>query len=235
VSKSPPTARTSPSPPSATTSPPLTLTIAPDGTFTGALAIDLVTDLLAHGADDEGFMRLLEERIDPDWCLADLDWTLLGAHGTTLYLWVAGRLDYDEATADALDTATRLFAEPTADEESLLKQMKEWAKRAKGQRDSKVRQLVAWLKEHLKPGGKWSKERVIIFTENRATQNWLQEVLSVEGFTDGDRLLTMYGGMDPEKVQGWAFGMGLDRIAMLKYGIPDLRAFVEADPRRLPH
>lgn len=107
--------------------------------------------------------------------------------------------EYDEATADALDTATRLFAEPTADEEALLKKMKEWARRARGQRDSKVQQLVAWLKEHLKPGGKWSKERVIIFTEYRATQNWLQEVLSVEGFTDGDRLLTMYGGMDPEK------------------------------------
>jgi SNF2 family DNA or RNA helicase len=107
--------------------------------------------------------------------------------------------DYDQATADAVDTATRLFAEPTADEKALLQKMKEWAKRAKGQRDSKVKQLVAWLKEHLKPGGKWSKERVIIFTEYRATQNWLQEVLSVEGFTDGDRLLTMYGGMDPEK------------------------------------
>lgn len=107
--------------------------------------------------------------------------------------------DYDEATADALDTATRLFAEPTADEQSLLKQMKDWAKRARGQRDSKAKELVQWLKDHLKPNGKWSKERVIIFTEYRATQNWLQEVLSVEGFTDGDRLLTMYGGMDPEK------------------------------------
>lgn len=107
--------------------------------------------------------------------------------------------DYDEAIADALDIATRLFAEPTADEEALLKQMKDWAKRARGQRESKVRQLVAWLKEHLKPGGKWSKERVIIFTEYRATQNWLQEVLSVEGFTDGDRLLTMFGGMDSDK------------------------------------
>lgn len=107
--------------------------------------------------------------------------------------------DFDEATADALDTATRLFAEPTADEEGLLQKMKEWANRAKGQRDSKVKQLVAWLKEHLQPGGKWSKERVIIFTEYQATQNWLHQVLSVEGFTNGDRLLTMYGGMDPEK------------------------------------
>ena len=43
------------------------------------------------------------------------------------------------------------------------------------------------------------------------------------------------GGMDPDKVQGFAFGMGLDRIAMLKYGIPDLRAFFEADLRWLRH
>ena len=48
------------------------------------------------------------------------------------------------------------------------------------------------------PSGKWSDERVIIFTEYRATQNWLQEVLAVEGFTGDDRLLTMYGGMDPK-------------------------------------
>ena len=107
--------------------------------------------------------------------------------------------EYDTATADALDTATRLFAQPTAAEEALLQKMKDWAQRARGQRDSKVKQLIAWLQEHLKPGGKWSHERVIIFTEYRATQNWLQEVLSVEGFTDGDRLLTMYGGMDAEK------------------------------------
>ena len=43
------------------------------------------------------------------------------------------------------------------------------------------------------------------------------------------------GGHDPNRVQGWAFGMGIDRIAMLKYGIPDLRAFFEADLRWLRH
>lgn len=42
-------------------------------------------------------------------------------------------------------------------------------------------------------------------------------------------------GIDPEKYQGFAFGMGIDRIAMLKYGIPDLRAFFEADLRWLRH
>jgi len=44
-----------------------------------------------------------------------------------------------------------------------------------------------------------------------------------------------HGGLDPDRYQGWAFGMGLDRIAMLKYGIPDLRAFFEADLRWLRH
>ena len=43
------------------------------------------------------------------------------------------------------------------------------------------------------------------------------------------------GGIDPEKYQGCAFGMGIDRIAMLKYGIPDLRTFFEADVRWLKH
>jgi len=42
-------------------------------------------------------------------------------------------------------------------------------------------------------------------------------------------------GIDPGIYQGFAFGMGLDRLAMLKYGIPDLRAFFEADLRWLRH
>jgi phenylalanyl-tRNA synthetase alpha chain len=42
-------------------------------------------------------------------------------------------------------------------------------------------------------------------------------------------------GLDPEKYQGFAFGMGLDRIAMLKYGIPDLRDMFAADLRWLRH
>lgn len=36
-------------------------------------------------------------------------------------------------------------------------------------------------------------------------------------------------GHDPEVFQGFAFGVGIDRLAMLKYGMSDLRAFFEAD------
>ncbi len=42
-------------------------------------------------------------------------------------------------------------------------------------------------------------------------------------------------GLDPNEYQGFAWGMGIDRIAMLKYGMPDLRAFFEADVRWIEH
>lgn len=41
------------------------------------------------------------------------------------------------------------------------------------------------------------------------------------------------GGIDPDEYQGFAFGVGIDRLAMLKYGIPDLRTFFESDVRWL--
>jgi phenylalanyl-tRNA synthetase alpha chain len=42
-----------------------------------------------------------------------------------------------------------------------------------------------------------------------------------------------HNGYDPERVQGFAFGMGIERIAMLKYGVPDLRRFFLNDVRVL--
>ncbi|HVJ55996.1 MAG TPA: phenylalanine--tRNA ligase subunit alpha [Aliidongia sp.] len=42
-------------------------------------------------------------------------------------------------------------------------------------------------------------------------------------------------GIDPAEYQGFAFGMGIERIAMLKYGVPDLRAMYETDLRWLKH
>jgi phenylalanyl-tRNA synthetase alpha chain len=48
------------------------------------------------------------------------------------------------------------------------------------------------------------------------------------------RVLEMCG-VDPSRYQGYAFGMGIDRLAMLKYGIPDLRPFFDSDLRWLRH
>jgi phenylalanyl-tRNA synthetase alpha chain len=43
------------------------------------------------------------------------------------------------------------------------------------------------------------------------------------------------GGLDPDEWQGFAFGTGVDRLAKLKYGMEDLRAFFDGDPRWLGH
>ena len=42
-------------------------------------------------------------------------------------------------------------------------------------------------------------------------------------------------GLDPAEWQGFAFGVGVDRLAMLKYGMDDLRAFFDGDVRWLAH
>ena len=48
------------------------------------------------------------------------------------------------------------------------------------------------------------------------------------------RVLDM-SGVDSTRYQGFAFGLGVERSAMLKYGIPDLRTFYDADARWLRH
>ena len=66
-------------------------------------------------------------------------------------------------------------------------------------------------------------------------------------FGEGDQWMEILGcgmvhpnvlsncGVDPEKYQGFAFGMGIDRLAMLKYGMPDLRDFFSGDARWIEH
>ena len=46
-------------------------------------------------------------------------------------------------------------------------------------------------------------------------------------------VVLQYGGLDPERYQGFAFGMGVERIAMLRHGIPDVRWFLDDDLRLL--
>jgi superfamily II DNA or RNA helicase len=104
--------------------------------------------------------------------------------------------EYEAAAAGATDTASRLFSPLSPRERTLLQQMQSWAARATAQRDCKTRALIAWLREVIKPDGRWNDARVIIFTEYRATQNWLHEILVAEGLAAEERLMTLYGGMD---------------------------------------
>ncbi|MBY6127215.1 phenylalanine--tRNA ligase subunit alpha [Qipengyuania aquimaris] len=50
-----------------------------------------------------------------------------------------------------------------------------------------------------------------------------------------NRRVIEFAGLDPDEWQGFAFGVGVDRLAMLKYGMDDLRAFFDGDQRWLDH
>ena len=67
--------------------------------------------------------------------------------------------------------------------------------------------------------------------KNPEDQDWL-EILGC-GMVHPNVLKNV--GVDANEWQGFAFGMGIERIAMLKYGIPDLRTFFESDSRWLKH
>ena len=107
--------------------------------------------------------------------------------------------DAEEATHDAVEAATRLCRAPGPEEIALLQEMQTWAEAASARPDAKATELMRWLHRTIKPGGTWSTERVIVFTEYRATQNWLHTMLAAEGLAGGDRLLTLYGGMDTQE------------------------------------
>ena len=119
----------------------------------------------------------------------------------------ADRIDEDYAddrileasTEEAVETATLAFSQLTAEEEQLLARLRSWAEKARSRPDSKAARLIEWLKENIQPDGQWSDQRVIIFTEYRATQKWLEGILATEGLTGGDRLMTLYGGMESQQ------------------------------------
>lgn len=111
----------------------------------------------------------------------------------------------EETVEDTLISETSLLFRPlTPEEQALLQFMKQWAEAASSRPDSKAETLLNWINSHIRPQGKWSDQRVIIFTEYRTTQKWLYDLLAGQGLVQGDRLMTLYGGMnsrDRERVK----------------------------------
>lgn len=106
---------------------------------------------------------------------------------------------YEDELGEAIGSASRLFDKLGDEQKTLLQDMRDWAQQAEKKPDSKCKALFEWLEETLKPDGDWNNERVIIFTQYRATQKWLLGLLAPQGFASGDRLMTIHGGMDSEE------------------------------------
>ena len=105
----------------------------------------------------------------------------------------------EEATRDAVRLATRQFDQLSAEERSLLERLREWSRSAARRPDAKARTLLDHLAKTCRPGGTWNDERVIVFTEYRATQQWLHGLFVDAGLGGDDRLVTLHGGIDQEE------------------------------------
>ena len=104
----------------------------------------------------------------------------------------------DEAVNEVLELNGTLTATLTSGQRNLLDKLTEWAERAKDIPDSKAKAILAWLRQYLKPDGKWNNKRVVLFTEYRDTHAWLQSILAHNGF-GGEHLMVMHGGLLPDE------------------------------------
>jgi SNF2 family DNA or RNA helicase len=105
----------------------------------------------------------------------------------------------EEQELDLTDSATELFEGVEPEDLALLDRLIDGAEALSRRADAKAARLIDWLEAHLRPSGQWGEERVIIFTEYRATQVWLHTLLAAQGLTADDRLLLLYGGMEREQ------------------------------------
>jgi superfamily II DNA or RNA helicase len=102
------------------------------------------------------------------------------------------------ATQEALEAAHQ--SEPSApggEELELIDGMLAWARQAAVTEDARTTRLLDWVEEHVKSGRGFTDERVIVFTEYRATQRYLQERLAARGI-GGERVALLDGTTDDE-------------------------------------
>lgn len=103
--------------------------------------------------------------------------------------------EYEFESGEVIGSASQALSPLSPEEKGLLKQLGDFAAKSSQRADSKAQTLITWLKTNLRPGGHWNNERVILFTEYRATQKWLYDLLAREGFAEEGRLEMIYGGM----------------------------------------
>jgi superfamily II DNA or RNA helicase len=104
----------------------------------------------------------------------------------------------EDAEGQAIEEASWRIRPLTADERVLLVELCGKAAIAARRPDAKARAILDWLSENVRPAGEWNDTRVILFTEYRTTQTWMQEILVSHGF-GGERLMLLYGGMEPDE------------------------------------
>lgn len=110
----------------------------------------------------------------------------------------ANDADVETAQEEAIEEVSKRTAPFTAEQSAIISDLRAWAQTAQHQSDSKSEAICNWINKNLKDGTRWNNQRVILFTEYRTTQQWLEKILTENGF-GGDRLAIIHGGMDQEE------------------------------------
>ncbi len=98
-----------------------------------------------------------------------------------------------ESTRAAIDAAAQAHPhEPSPTELDLLDQLLAWATTAADREDARTTRLLDWVQSNVRSGGRFTETRVIVFSEYRATQRYLQERLAARGI-GGDRVELLDG------------------------------------------
>ena len=111
----------------------------------------------------------------------------------------------DQAEDAAAEAATAAAGQPSAVEQDLLDKLDTWVLEHGLDSDAKARALIDYLDGVCKTDGQWNDERVVIFTEYRDTQRWLNDLLEKYDLGEGGRLELLHGGMDEdlrERIKG---------------------------------
>lgn len=106
--------------------------------------------------------------------------------------------DFEIAQEDAIEEVSKRIAPFTKEQSELIGELRSWAQSAQHKSDAKADAICEWIKTNLKEQKKWNNQRVILFTEYRTTQQWLEKILTEKGY-GGDRLAIINGGMDQEE------------------------------------
>ena len=114
----------------------------------------------------------------------------------------SGGDDSGDPLAEALRTVSRGQAPLSTDERKILDELATWADDRRYGSDARANALLEWLATVCRNGaGRWSDERVIVFTEYRDTQKWLHDLLLTHDFGGhgGERIALLYGGMEEKR------------------------------------
>ncbi|MQA13361.1 MAG: hypothetical protein GEV09_04075 [Pseudonocardiaceae bacterium] len=99
---------------------------------------------------------------------------------------------FDQPEHAALRSTGRVLPPLTDEDVADLEYLRSWGHGYQGRPDSRLKELITMLDAVVRPGGHWSNERVVIFTEYVDTLNWIQEVLTSRGY--GERELAVITG-----------------------------------------